>query len=199
MTKRYYYRVDDAHPATTADDRMGSRRSTRTAMPPLRWGRAKAESGLRRPHQPCCARPRRRHLHGHTGALVWSRRPDQPRCTSHVVPVLTALLRTSRTCCDGRAQEEAGAAGPRCRVGDEAGDGTRDARGLNAGASGWLLAAGRHVSEPLAARGSRAPWVLLAALVAAPWPLLGAAAGRLPCAEARPCLAAPVGAICALS
>jgi hypothetical protein len=102
-------------------------------------------------------------MHGHTGALVWSRRPDQPRCASHVVHVLTALLRASHTRCDGRAQEEAGAAGPRCRVGDEAGDGTRDARGLNAGASGWLLAAGRHVSEPLAARGSRAPWALLAA------------------------------------
>jgi hypothetical protein len=101
-------------------------------------------------------------MHGHTGALVWSRRPDQPRCASHIVHVLIALLRASRTRCDARAQEEAGAAGPRCRVGDEAGDGTRDARGLNAGASGWLLATGRHVSEPLAARGSRAPWALLA-------------------------------------
>lgn len=30
-----------------------------------------------------------------------------------------------------------------------------------------------------------------------PWPRLGAAAGRLPCVEAHPCLAASVGAICA--
>jgi hypothetical protein len=48
--------------------------------------------------------------------------------------------------------ELAGKAGwPRCRAGDEAGERTRDARGLNAGASGCLLAAGRDGSEPLAA------------------------------------------------
>jgi hypothetical protein len=126
-------------------------------------GSRKGRAGPLWPHQPRCARPRQRHIHGHTRALVWSRRPDQPRCASHVVPVLTALLWASRTRCDGRTQEEARAAGPRCRAGDEARDGTRDARGLNARASGWLLAAGRRVSEPLATRWSRAPWALLAA------------------------------------
>jgi hypothetical protein len=116
----------------------------------LRRGRAKAESGL------CEAAPET-HAWPHRGTgLVALAGPTAQR--DHVVPVLTVQLRASRTCCDGCAQEEAGAVGPRCRAGDEAGDGIRDAWGLNAGASG------RHGSEPLVARGSRVPWALLAML-----------------------------------
>jgi hypothetical protein len=51
-------------------------------------------------------RPRR----GTGLAAPW---PDQPRCASHVGPALTVLLRASHARCAGRAQEEAGAAGPR--------------------------------------------------------------------------------------